>query len=103
MEIKTLEQYVLNELNEREEELRDTCAQFADLSVRYKELSEKYNKLMQVLHEEVEYRTSALGRTDGYYAFYVWPRSENYDYIDELFHAIRERVENDESKQGEEV
>ncbi len=105
MEIKTLEQYILNELDKKETELTDTCAQLADVSVSYKLLKDKYDALVKALRDNMSFnRSTAYPKARGYYSLHsIWFRDDEFELFDELFHDIREQVENDESKSGETV
>ena len=105
MEIKTLEQYILNELENKETELADTCAQLANVSVSYKLLKDKYDALVKALRDNMSFKRATTyieGR--GYYSLNsIWFRDDEFKLFDELFHDIREQVENDESESRETV
>ena len=97
MEIKTLEQYILNELADRTDELETACAQLANLAVDYKKLSEQYERLKGILCDCVENKGN-------YYSMYVWKNDEHYKSFDKLFQEFsKEQKIEDESESGEEV
>jgi len=105
MEIKTLEQYILNELEKKDEELAEACAKLADVSVSYKLLKDKYDALVKALRENMSFKRSTTyveGR--GYYSLHsIWFGDDEFKLFDELFHDIREQVENDESESRETI
>ena len=83
MEIKTLEQYVLKELDAREEEIANLTTKFLELQRAFKELSEKHDTLMSALLARMQH--TVYNENSQWYELTIYDHDDYFGLFDELF------------------
>lgn len=94
MEIKTLEQYVVKLLDEKDNELEDQAIKLVDLSAKNKYLEKQLDEIKSMMFAEASIHYTDDDRA--WFSFSIFPSSDYYGIMEKLFRDIIENDKQDE-------
>ena len=77
MEIKTLEEYVLKELETKDNQIVELNAENVDLKLQMKSLQSRFDNLVRIISEHGEFKE---GSTQKWFSVSVWKKQDEQDY-----------------------